>query len=466
MTEASAAERADGLPAPRRYWAVLTLILAIGMAVIDGAIVNIALPTIARDLRIGPAASIWAVNAYQVAVTVALLPLASAGEIFGFRRVYRVGLAIFTVASLACALADSMTALIVARVAQGLGAAALMSVNTALIRFIYPRAQLGRGIAINALNVAVSSALGPTLAAGILSVASWHWLFAVNIPLGALALAAARALPPTPRAPHQFDWPSALLNAASFGALILGIDRFGHGAASTAAAGFLAVAILAGIALERRQRARPAPMLPVDLLRIPIFSLSLLTSVCSFAAQMQGLIAIPFYLQNVLGRSQVETGLLITPWPLAVAVAAPLAGRLADRYPAGLLGAIGMAMFAIGMASLALLPAQPEVADLVWRMTVCGLGFGLFQTPNNRTIIGSAPRERSGGASGMLGMARLFGQSIGAALVAILFGLFADDGPQLALAVGAGLAAVAAGVSSLRLAAWAGPGGARPKAMR
>src|SRR5215471_184963 len=163
----------DGLPLPQRYWAILTIALGIVMAVVDGAIANVALPTIARDLNASPSFSIWIVNGYQLAVTISLLPLSSLGEIIGYRRVYLAGLLLFTLASLFCALAHTLTLLTVARIVQGFGAAGIMSVNAALVRFTYPRDQLGRGIGINAIVVAVSAAVGPTLASGILAVASW-----------------------------------------------------------------------------------------------------------------------------------------------------------------------------------------------------------------------------------------------------------------------------------------------------
>jgi DHA2 family multidrug resistance protein-like MFS transporter len=442
----------DGLPLPARYWAILTIALGLTMAVLDGAIANIALPTIAREMRVDPASSIWVVNAYQLAVTISLLPLASLGEIVGYRRIYQAGLAVFTVASLGCALSDTLATLTLARVVQGFGAAGIMSVNTALVRFIYPRRLVGQGVGLNAMVGSVSSAVGPTVAAGILSVASWQWLFAINVPIGLAAFAiAARALPRTPRSDHPFDFASAGLNALSFGLLIIGVDGLGHGQDRAVIAVELLAAVGVGAILIVRQLSRSSPLLPVDLMRIPLFALSVATSIASFTAQGLAYVALPFFLQNTLGRGQVGTGLLMTPWPLTVAVVAPFAGRLADRYSAGILGGIGLTAFAAGLGLLALLPPHPTTFDIVWRMTICGFGFGFFNSPNNRAMIVSAPRDRAGGASGMLATARLLGQTTGAALVALVFGLAPAHGTTLALALGAGIAGVAAVVSCTRL---------------
>jgi len=442
----------DGLPTPQRYWAIATLALGIVMAVMDSAIANIALPTIAGDLHASPALSIWIVNGYQLAITISLLPLAALGDIIGYRRVYLAGLVLFTFASLFCALAHSLPLLAVARVVQGFGGAGIMSVNSALIRFIYPHRLLGRGLSINTLIVAVSAAMGPTVASAILSVATWPWLFAVNIPFGIAAVVIAlEALPHTPRAKHSFDIPGALLVALMFGLLIGSIDGFGHGESALLFAVEVAATVAIGWLMVRREHAAAAPMLPIDLMRIPIFALSIGTSICSFAGQMLALVSLPFLLQSEMHFTAVETGLLITPWPIAIALISPVAGRLADRYPAGILGAIGLIVFAAGLLALVFLPPAPSIFDISWRMALAGIGFGLFQSPNNRAMIGAAPRERSGGASGMLGTARLLGQTIGAALVALCFARFPTHGTAAALGVGAGFALVAAAVSSLRL---------------
>jgi DHA2 family multidrug resistance protein-like MFS transporter len=443
----------DGLPTPQRYWAILTLMVGLAMSCLDTAIVNVALPAIAKDLHTSASDSIWVVNAYQLAVLISLLPLASLGDLFGYRRVYRFGIVIYTVAALISATAGSLDMLTLGRALQGLGAAGVMSVNTALVRFTYPRRQLGRGIAMVSLVVSVSSAAGPSVAAAILSFASWPWLFAVNVPIGIVTfLLSPRLLPYTPSSEHRFDLWSAALCAAMFGALISAINGIGHGQAVHYVAAEFIGAVAVGWLLIRRQLTQAMPLLPVDLFRRPIFALSVTTSVCSFVAQGISFVALPFYFHDVLGASVVATGLLMTPWMVMTATMAPIAGRLADRYPAGILGGLGLSVLATGFVLLALLPAQPTTTDIIWRVALCGLGFGLFQSPNNRAIVASAPRERSGGAGAIQGTARLLGQSIGAAFVALVFGL-ADGGHSAGTAIllAACFAVVGAAASLTRL---------------
>jgi MFS transporter, DHA2 family, multidrug resistance protein len=416
----------DGVPTPARYWAILTLMVGLAMSCLDTAIVNVALPAIASDLHANAADSIWVVNAYQLAVLISLLPFASFGDLFGYRRVYRFGIVLYTAAALISATAGSLEMLTLGRALQGLGAAGLMSVNTALVRFTYPRRQLGRGIAMVSLVVSVSSAAGPSVAAAILSLASWPWLFAVNVPIGvATFLLAMHYLPYTQPSDHRFDLWSAVLCALMFATLISAINGVGHAQAGPYVAAEFVAAIGVGWLLVRRQLTQPMPVLPVDLFRRPIFALSVTTSVCSFVAQGIAFVALPFYFHDVVGASAVATGLLMTPWMVMTATMAPIAGRLADRYPAGILGGLGLSVLAAGFLMLALLPAHPTTLDIIWRVGVCGFGFGLFQSPNNRAIVASAPRERSGGAGALQGTARLLGQSIGAAFVALVFGVAA-----------------------------------------
>jgi DHA2 family multidrug resistance protein-like MFS transporter len=441
----------DGLPIPRRYWSIVGIWLALTMAVLDGAIANVALPVIAHQLGASPASSVWVINAYQLTITVLLLPLAALGDRIGYKCIYIPGLALFTLGSVACALGGTLALLIAARVLQGVGAACIMSMNAALLRATYPANMLGRGMGYNAMVISVAAAIGPTLAALILSVASWPWLFLINLPIGIAALIVGRKSLPDPNGHgNPFDWPSAMLSAVMMGCIVFGAEMFAREGAGLGLALDIA-GLAAGATLVWRERGEKLPLMPVDLLKIPIFALSISTSVVSFAAQMLAYVAIPFLLQSVLGRSVFATGLLMTPWPIAVGIAAPFAGRLADRVNSGLLGGVGLAIFAAGLFFLSRLGSSPDNFDIAWRMAVCGFGFGIFQSPNNRTIISAAPKPRSGAAGGMLATARLLGQTTGTVTVGMAFhlaGVRATPG----LLFGASIVAlVAAGVSLLRL---------------
>jgi DHA2 family multidrug resistance protein-like MFS transporter len=432
--------------------ALAAILLGVSLGALDTAIATTALPAIAADLHAQPAASIWVVNAYQLAVVATMLPFAALGDLLSPRRVFLYGLAIFTAASLLCALANSIPTLAAARALQGIGAGGVMSVNIALIQQIYPPSRLGRGVGLNALVVGMAFALGPTVASLLLAVTSWHWLFGINIPLGLMALAfAVPTLPRAERRDHGFDRLTAVLTATTFAALIFALSSAAQREAWPLVLGPLLLCGAASALLLRRQAGHPAPMLPVDLLRRPMFALSVVTAVASFATQGLAFVALPFYFEEVLHRNPVQTGVLMSPWPLVVALAAPIAGRLSDRYPPGLLGGVGLALLSLGMVSLALLPANPQALDIVWRMLLCGTGFGFFQSPNLKALMSSAPPGRSGGASGMVGLARLTGQTLGAALVALCLGLAGVRGSAWALWLGAVFAGVASLASFARL---------------
>jgi DHA2 family multidrug resistance protein-like MFS transporter len=446
---ASAEAAADGLPNPRRAIAVAAVVTGIVLAVTSGVITNVALPSIAATLRVSDATSIWIVNAYQLGIVVTLFPLAALGESRGYRPVFAGGLALFTAASGLCALAPDFALLVVGRSLQGLGAGALMAVVAGVLRHAYPQRLLGLAIGINALFASLSSALASTLGAALLTQAGWPFLFAVNLPIGLLALLATPALPVVAGRPRRISLLSVVLNTLALALLVLAIDRFGD--APLAALALLLGAALCFAALLAREIGRPTPLVPLDLLRVPSFRLSVIASTCAFGSQMIGFVALPFLLHDA-GYGALTIGYLLMPWPLTVALAALVVGRLADRYETALLCGLGGACLALGLILTALwrlaLPDGASAWLLVVCLTLCGLGFGLFQTPNNRNMLLSAARERSGAAGGMQAMARQFGQSAGAALVSLMFSWQA--GPALALAVGAGLAVIAAVTSLLR----------------
>lgn len=456
---ALSAPHPDGLPAPARYWSMAVIILGIALTVLDSSMVNLALPAIARDLHAAPSDSILVVNAYQIGALALLLPCAALGDRLGYRQVYLAGMAIYTVGALCSVLSPTLPLLIASRTLQGIGAAGIMAVNPALVRLTFPMRLLGRGIAVNSVVVATASVAGPTVSAAVLSLASWHWLFAISVPSGLFMLAlGSRALPHNPprtHAPSPLRPLDVVLNMLFFGAMFLGLNLLGgsgahstHGVSPLAALALLAAGLVLGVWYVQRQRHEATPLLPVDLLRIPIFALSMATSISAFGAQVLAFIALPFLMLDVWHLGAVEAGLLISAWPAGVVCAAPLAGVLIGRFRTGTLAGLGLAVLCAGLVSLAAMGGEPSSWSVAARLLVCGAGFGMFQPPNNHTIVTSAPLHRSGAASGMLATARITGQTVGAVLVTMIFslvGMAGGVGPRIAIAC----AAVSAAASSV-----------------
>lgn len=411
----------DGLAPPRRHWALIGLWIGMALSVLDSAIVNIALPSIARDMGAGASATTWVVTGYQIAIVMTLLPVSALGEWIGYRQVYVGGLILFILTSLACAFSGSLEALVLFRWLQGVAAAAMMGVNGALMRFTYPKALLGRGIGYNALVIAGTAAIGPALAALLLSLGRWPILFLINVPSGLLALGLVLAFLPQPApATRSFDWLGALLSAAMFGGLLLTLSHAIHGLAAWQLLPTAVVGLLAGVWLFRRIGSSPRPMIPVDLIRRPPLRTAYAASICAFAAQMCLLVALPFLLESRLHLDVATIGLLILPLPIGVAIASPLAGRLAEKPWAGRMSAIGLCLQASCLALMGMaLRSFPALPVMTLAMGLGGIGFGLFQTPNNHVMLRAAPIGRAGAAAGMLSLSRLLGQGFGTLLAAL-----------------------------------------------
>ncbi|CAJ0796785.1 MFS transporter [Ralstonia holmesii] len=421
----------DGLPIPQRVFAALAILAGVLMGALDASIVNVALPTIASDLGVSASSVIWVANAYHVASAATMMSFAAFGSVVGRKRVYVAGLAVFTLTSLGCAMAQSLAWLVAFRAAQGLCYAAMVSIGIGMYRRIYPAHLLGSILGINALVVAGGTVAGPTVGGVIVTTMHWPWLFLINLPLGVLAISLAwRNLPADHEAGGAFDAKGAVLSTVALVALVMAVDQVGRWPAEVIGV-LAAVSLLAGALFYRSQRRVPAPLLPLGIFASSRFSLAAVTSLASFTAQGLAFVALPFLFQATYGRSAIASALLFTPWPLTVVFAAPLAGRLADRFNGTIVSTIGTAIFGMGLASTALLGTQPTTQDILWRLALCGLGFGLFQAPNNREMLSSVAASLSGTASGILSTARVLGQSLGAALVAVMMAAIATPTQRL-----------------------------------
>ncbi|HEY4880897.1 MAG TPA: MFS transporter [Steroidobacteraceae bacterium] len=445
------ADLMDGLPTPRRYLAILAISFGTALAVIDGSVVTVALPTLARDLGVHASTAVLVVTVYQLVLVMTLLPFSALGSRIGLRRLYQYGQLAFLVATVLCFFARSLAFLLLVRSIQALGAGAALSVSSALIRSTYPARQLGRGLAIGNIVVSTSIAIAPTLGGVVLSVASWPWIFAAAAPLALLSLLLGRRALPDPVARDDpYDVRAAVLCALTFGLIIAGLESMVHGGSVLIGALIIGAGAAFAVVFVRRELTSKIPILPVDLLTRPVVGLSVLGGLLVFIASMTVMLSLPFRLQQHYGFLPGEVGAMITPWPLAILIVGPLAGILSDRFPAGILGGLGMLIATAGLLSLAYLPVQLSHFDMVWRMALSGAGFALFVAPNARLIIHSAPHQRAASAGGLISTTRLTGQTLGATLLAALLALGVGSGPAPAL-VAAGLAVLAGLCSVARL---------------
>ena len=410
----------------RRHIAIISIIILLVMTVLDVSLINVALPVIGSQFDVSESQTVWLVTIYQLIIVMLLLPLASIGDQYSYKRNFIVGLVIFTIGSGFCALSQSFNMLLVSRGLQAIGAAGVMSVNVALTRIIYPRNILGRGLALNAMFISIATAAGPSLAGWIMSVASWHWLFIINIPLGIIAFfIAIRTLPANPGRPKhpRFDYVGAIFNIIFFGLLFYALGNIVRHGDLVPCILMILLALSIGILYIRKELNSDHPMFPVDLFRIRLYSTSILTSTCSFIALNLAMIALPFLFLSGLHYSELTTGLVMTPWPLATMIISPFAARWIEKHNAAFTAAFGMLVFMTGLILLVFVPENAGEWDIVWRMAVCGVGFGFFQTPNNIVMVMATPVERTGAAGGMQSTARLTGQTLGSTIVTIVFGI-------------------------------------------
>ena len=436
----------EGLPGRERARVMAAVMMTTLMGVFDGTMIGIALPAMQSAMQIPANVAVWFANGYLLSAAMTLAIFAALATRVGYRPVFLSGLAIFTLTSIGCALARTPELLIGMRILQGIGGAATLSIAPAILRSVFPGRLLGRILGLHALLIACSSAIGPVLGGAILDTFSWQWLFAINIIPGSIALLLAfRSLPrKTSSASAPFDAAGAVLSATFLGAAVMAAN-------SLASAGWGILALASGLAFIWHIRRTRNPLLPPVIFRNSRFTLAALTSLASFVSQGITFIALPFLFQSAYGFSPVASALLFTPWPIGIVLVAPHAGRWADSLSAPLISTLGLMIFVLGLILLATLPASPAAWDICLRSLVCGVGFGCFQSPNNREMLSNVSREYSSYGSGVLSIARTFGQCLGAAVVGVLLAMEPQAAVHLALwiAVAASATAVTFSVSRL-----------------
>lgn len=421
----------QGFVTPQRYFAAAAILIGVVMAALDSSIVNIALPSIAKSLSVDSSTVIWVANGYQVASAATMLICASLGSRIGERRFYAAGMILFTLSSLGCGLSTTFGMLVAMRVLQGISYAVMISVGLGLYRVIFPPSSLGTAFGMNALAFAVGTAIGPSLGGLIISYLAWPWLFYINIPLGAIAIFfSLTALGTDTSTEKGFDVMGAVTSAVAFGLLAVSIDQIGRWS-DTAVLSSLFASLVLLVAFVLLQRKASAPLLPLDIFKSMRYSFAVLSSLTMFVAQGIALVAMPFVLQHTYSYSVFESALIFTPWPVAVAICAPIAGRLANKFNPTQISTIGVIIFCIGLGSLAMLQPDAKLGDFLWRVAVCGIGYGFFLPPNNKEMFSNVEKNRAVTASGVLSTARTAGQSLGAALVAVVIALLSGVSGEL-----------------------------------
>jgi MFS transporter, DHA2 family, multidrug resistance protein len=450
LTDGPSSLSAGGRQAPT-WLAFLSVLVAIAATALESTAVNVTLPSLAAYFSVSASSATWIVAIAQFVIVALLLPAGVLGEVLGYKRVYLGSLAIMSVATLVCIIAPNFETLMAARAFQAVGTAGAMSLGFAMARTIYADKGLGSAIGIIAATVAIASSAGPALTGIILSVADWRGVFGFIFLLSASSLAMGLfVLPSNEGSGERFDFAQAILVAATLGCALLFINAIAYGWPIATLLIAFALALVGFTILIRSSKGKPSAILPLDLLAIRAFSLSVSASVCVFTSQAIAFIVLPFYIFNVAGFSALNMALVLSIWPLATAVVAPILGKLSDRIPAGPMGAAGLLVLTIGFILIAQLNQDATATDFALRFIICGVGFALFQTPNNRLIMLSAPRARSGAASASLSLARQGGRAIGTAIAATALAIGASDLALDALYIAATLALIGMVLSFMR----------------
>ncbi len=430
------------------------------LGTIDGSIVNVALPTLEEQLGADFATVQWVVVAYLLVTTSMMLGVARLGDMIGKKRIYMTGMALFTASSVLCGLAPSIGFLIGFRVVQGLGAVMMQALGFGLVTEAFPRSERGRALGILGTVVSIGISIGPTIGGLLIGTVGWRAIFLVNLPVGIAGLFLVRRFVPDWRPPggQRFDFWGAALLLVTLIMLALGLT-FGPdtGWTEPAILSLLAGAVT-GFAVFLLVESRIAqPMIDLRLFRDSLFSVSLLTGFMVFVV-IAGMFVLPFYLERVKGLETRQVGLMLTVFPVALGLCAPVAGSLSDRYGSRGISLLGLVIFGLGCISLATLKEDTSTLSYILHVLPAGIGVGLFQSPNNSAIMGSAPRERLGVVSGLLSLSRTFGMVMGIPLMGAIFasrvyavtdlarGADASDAPPWAIVEGIEAAFLAAAV--------------------
>jgi EmrB/QacA subfamily drug resistance transporter len=408
-----------------RKWLVMASVASgVFLATIDGSIVNVALPTLERDLHTQFSAVQWVVLGYLLAIATLMLGIGRLADMIGKKRLYLTGFLIFTLGSAACGLSNSIGMLISFRIFQAIGGALMMALGTAIVTEAFPPRQRGMVMGVTGLMVSIGAVSGPTIGGLLLGTLSWHWIFFVNLPIGVIgSLMVWRFVPShRPEGGEKFDFAGAGAMFIALLSLLLGLTLGqNQGFTSLPVLVLFAAFVLSLIAFIRIERRSKQPMVDLSLFSSNLFSVNLITGFLTFVCSAGSVLLMPFFLQNIMQFSPEKAGLLLAVVPLSMGLIAPLSGTLSDRFGTRPLTVLGLAMLLGGYLAVSTLTTSVSTLGYIVRFIPIGLGMGIFQSPNNSAIMGAAPRNRLGVASGLLSLTRTVGQTSGIAILGAIW---------------------------------------------
>jgi EmrB/QacA subfamily drug resistance transporter len=403
-----------------KWWVMAAVAIGVFLSTIDGSIVNVALPTLAHELHAPFAAVQWVVLAYLLTLVTLMMVAGRLADLRGKKPLYAGGFVIFTLGSVCCGLSSSVEWLLAARVLQAVGASLLMALGAAIATEAFPREERGRAMGLIGLMVSIGLVTGPTLGGLILGVLPWQAIFFVNLPLGVFGIVLVLwVVPAHPPPPHQpFDLLGTVLLFVTLLSFLLAVTlgpKAPPGAPHIVALGLLAIA--GGVLFVRTERAVEHPLIDLGIFATSTLSVNVVTGSLVFVASSGLVFLVPFYLQDLQGRTPAEAGLLLVVSPLVMGLTAPVSGWLSDRVGTRPLTVVGMVTLLVGYFLIGGLRQDTPAWEYIARVFWVGLGMGIFNSPNNSAIMGAVPRERLGVASGLLSLTRTLGQTTGIALV-------------------------------------------------
>lgn len=462
--DARALPHAEPLPSRARLLVLLTVGIGTFMSALDGSVVNTLLPVLARELHTSVAGIEWVTTIYLLVISGLLLSVGRAGDLFGHKRLYLAGFVLFVAGSALCGTAGSARTLVGLRVIQALGAAMLMATAPAILTRSFPASQRGRALGAQGTFTYLGLTAGPSLGGWLAGAFGWRSVFYINVPVGLAAIALAVRSIADDRVlqrEERFDVVGAATFTTGLVTLMVALNQghdWGWGSPRTIVLLVAAATLLA--LFVRLELHRPSPMLDISLFGSRVFSAATVSALLNYACVYAVLFVLPFLLIGARGLGVQQAGLVLTAQPIVMAVVAPLSGTLSDRLGSRGLATAGMVILAAGLVSLGLLVTHGSLGAIAASLAVVGLGVGLFVSPNNSALMGAAPRNRQGIASGVLATARNVGMVLGVGFAGAVFTTVAAhaalpaagiaDGVRASLLAASGLAALGAVASATR----------------